>query len=574
MRLARSMSCCVMKRTLSAPLPAHGADRRAGLRGAEVRVVVASSLGTVFEWYDFYLYGSLATIIAQRFFTALDEANRFLFALLAFAAGFAVRPFGALLFGRFGDLAGRKHAFLATIVLMGVSTTAVGLLPTYETIGIAAPILLVLLRLAQGLALGGEYGGAATYVAEHAPQGRRGLYTSFLQTTATLGLILSLAVVLLCRAALGPAFEEWGWRIPFLASSALLAISVFVRTRLEESPVFRRMKEEGKGSSAPLSETLLRWGNLRVVILALFGAVAGQAVVWYTGMFYELFFLERILEVESQAANLMVALALLLATPFFVVFGALSDRIGRKKIVVAGCTLAALTYLPIFRELTRAANPAISAAAAASPVVVVADERDCALLFDPVGSRRFTSSCDVARSWLANHAIPYANARGAAGEPARVRIGGAVVPSFDGRGLEPGTLRDREAEFGEAMRRAVAAAGYPERADMSRVDGPRVVLLLFLLALWVAMVYGPMAAWLVELFPARIRYTATSVPYHLGNGWFGGFLPSVAFAIVAATGDVYRGLWYPIVVAIGTAVVGTLFMPETREREIHHQAHG
>jgi MFS family permease len=539
----------------------------------ERRVIVASSLGTVFEWYDFYLYGALAAIIARQFFSPLDETSRFIFALLAFSAGFAVRPFGALFFGRLGDLVGRKHAFLVTIAVMGVSTTLVGLLPGYDTIGVTAPIVLIVLRLLQGLALGGEYGGAATYVAEHAPPGRRGLFTSWIQTTATVGLLLSLVVIFACRTLLGARFDAWGWRIPFLLSAVLLAISVYIRLRLRESPVFRRMKEEGKASRSPLTESFLRWGNLRVVLLVLFGAVAGQAVVWYTGMFYQLFFLTRTLKVPEGPADLMVAGALLLATPFFVVFGALSDRLGRKRLVLAGCALAALTYIPIFKQLTKAANPAIFDAARNSPVVVVASRSDCSFQFDPVGSRSFRSSCDIAKRWLARNAIPYRHEAAPAGTVASVQVGAAVmIPSFDGRVVGRAELEERTAAFERALSAAVAAAGYPAAADMSRVNVPMVVFLLFVLALYVTIVYAPIAAWLVELFPARIRYTSVSLPYHVGNGWFGGFLPFIAFAMVASTGDIYYGLWYPFVIAIMTAVVGTLFMPETKDREIHHAA--
>jgi hypothetical protein len=546
---------------------------RSGIGKEERRVIVASSLGTVFEWYDFYLYASLAGVIGRQFFTSLDETSQFIFALLAFSAGFAVRPFGAIFFGRLGDLVGRKYAFLATILIMGLATTAVGLLPTYATVGVAAPILLIVLRLLQGLALGGEYGGAATYVAEHAPAGRRGLFTSFIQTTATAGLLLSLLVILGCRALLGEAFDAWGWRIPFLLSAVLLAVSVYIRVRLQESPIFRRMKEEGKASRAPLTESFLRWGNLRIVLLVLFGAIAGQAVVWYTGMIYELFFLTEMLKVPVQEASVMVAIALVLATPFFVVFGALSDRIGRKRVVLFGCALAALTYMPIFKQLTKAANPAIFAAARDAPVTVVASQEDCSFLFDPIGRRRFTTSCDIAKGWLARNAVPYRNEAAPAGTIATVRIGpSVVVPSFNGRVVATPEFRERSAAFDAAMTQATRAAGYPATADMSRVNKPMVVFLLFLLALYVTIVYAPIAAWLVELFPARIRYTSVSLPYHLGNGWFGGFLPTIAFAMVAATGDIYYGLWYPIVIAIMTAVVGTLFMPETKDREIHHAA--
>jgi MFS family permease len=552
----------------NAPPAAGGA---AGIGGEERRVIVASALGTVFEWYDFYLYGSLASIIARQFFSALDERGQLVFALLAFSAGFAVRPLGAILFGRYGDLLGRKHAFVVTIAVMGLSTTLVGLVPSYASIGIAAPVLLVVLRLLQGLALGGEYGGAATYVAEHAPAGRRGLFTSWIQTTATLGLVLSLLVVVGCRFTMGPAFDVWGWRVPFLLSFVLLAVSVYIRLRLRESPVFRRMKEQGRASTAPVAESFLRWPNFSVVVLALFGAVAGQAVVWYTGTFYALFFLEHVLKLEPQGASLMVALALALATPFFVLFGALSDRIGRKKVVLAGCVLAALTYFPLFKGLTRYAHPAAFQAARASPVTVVAHEDDCSLQLDPIERRVLTTSCDVAQVWLAKRAIPYRTVQAPSGTIASVRVGdGAVVQSFDGRELSPAELREHRAAFEQELAAAVDAAGYRARADMRKVNAPMVVLLLFVLALYVTMVYGPIAAWLVELFPARIRYTSVSLPYHLGNGWFGGFLPSIAFAMVAATGDVYHGLWYPIVVALATAIVGTMFMPETKDREIHH----
>jgi MFS family permease len=552
----------------SAP-PAPPAQR-VGITKEERKVIFASSLGTVFEWYDFYLYGSLAAIISKQFFSALNETSAFIFALLAFSAGFAVRPFGAIVFGRLGDLIGRKYTFLVTILIMGVSTAVVGMLPSYATIGIAAPIILIGMRLLQGLALGGEYGGAATYVAEHAPPGKRGAFTAWIQTTATVGLFLSLLVILACRLALGPSFDVWGWRIPFLLSIVLLGISVYIRLQLNESPVFKRMKEEGKASKAPLTESFLRWGNLKVVLLVLFGGVAGQAVVWYTGMFYELFFLLQTLKLEPQIANLLVAGALILATPFFIVFGSLSDRIGRKRIIMAGCLIAAVTYFPIFKGLTKYANPAIFAAQANNPVTVVADEGDCSFQFDPIGKRKFTSSCDIAKSWLAKKAIPYSNESAPAGTLASVRIGATVIQSFDGRALPAAELKAKLAEIDKAMGEAIKAAGYPAKADMSQVNYPVVVGLLFLLALYVTMVYAPIAAWLVELFPARIRYTSMSLPYHIGNGWFGGFLPTIAFAMVAATGDIYYGLWYPIVIALMTAVVGSLFMPETKDRDIHH----
>jgi MFS family permease len=536
-------------------------------------VIVASSLGTVFEWYDFYLYGSLAAIIAKQFFSGLNETSQFIFALLAFAAGFAVRPFGAIVFGRLGDMIGRKYTFLITIMIMGLSTTVVGLLPSYASIGVAAPIILIGLRLLQGLALGGEYGGAATYVCEHAPAGKRGYFTSWIQTTATVGLFVSLLVILACRIIVGAKFDEWGWRIPFLLSLLLLAISVYIRMQLHESPVFQRMKAEGKGSKAPLTESFLRWGNLKIVLLVLFGGVAGQAVVWYTGMFYELFFLLQTLKVPAQPANLMVAGSLMLATPFFIVFGVLSDKIGRKKIIMAGCLLAALTYFPLFKALTKAANPAIFEAQQNNPVTVVANDGDCSFQFDPVGKRKFTSSCDIAKGWLAKKAIPYRNESAPAGTPAIVKIGSSVVvPSFDGRTLAAADFKTQYGVFDKAMGEQIKAAGYPAAADWNKVNVPVVMAILFVLALYVTIVYAPMAAWLVELFPARIRYTSMSLPYHIGNGWFGGFLPTIAFAMVAATGDIYYGLWYPIIISLMTFVVGTFFMPETKDREIHHDA--
>jgi MFS family permease len=555
-----------------APIPPSAPAPSTAITKDERKVIFASSLGTVFEWYDFYLYGSLAAIISRQFFTALNETSAFIFALLAFAAGFAVRPFGAIVFGRLGDLIGRKYTFLVTILIMGLATTVVGLLPGYATIGIAAPIILIVLRMLQGLALGGEYGGAATYVAEHAPQGKRGLFTSYIQTTATLGLFLSLLVVLGTRVAVGnDAFERWGWRIPFLISILLLAISVYIRLQLQESPVFKRMKAEGKASKAPLTESFLRWGNLKVVLLVLFGGVAGQAVVWYTGMFYELFFLTQTLKVDGQAANLMVAASLALATPFFIVFGKLSDRIGRKRIIIFGCLIAAATYFPLFKALTKAANPDIAAAQARAPVTVVADEDDCSFQFDPVGKAKFNTSCDIVKGFLAKKAIPYRNEAAPAGTTASVRIGDlATVASFDGRQLAPAEFKAQQAAFAAAMEGPIKTAGYPAKADMSKVNVPLVIAILFVLGLYVTMVYAPMAAWLVELFPARIRYTSMSLPYHIGNGWFGGFLPTIAFAMVAATGDIYYGLWYPIIVALMTVVIGGLFMPETKDRSLAH----
>jgi predicted MFS family arabinose efflux permease len=539
-----------------------------GIDGAHRRVIFASSLGTVFEWYDFYLYGSLSAIISRQFFAGVNETTGFIFALLAFAAGFFVRPFGALLFGRLGDRHGRKHTFLITILIMGSATALVGLLPNYASIGVAAPIALVLLRLLQGLALGGEYGGAAIYVAEHAPDNRRGLYTSWIQTTATLGLFLSLLVILGCRLVLGAeAFEAWGWRIPFLLSIVLLAISVYIRLQLNESPVFEEMRREGTLSAAPLTESFAERGNLRLVILVLLGATAGQAVVWYCGQFYALFFLEKILQLDSSRANLIIAAALLLGTPFFVVFGALSDRIGRKKIVIGGCLLAVLLYFPIFQGLTHFGNPALQAAVRDAPVSVFADPASCSFQFDPVGRKTFSSSCDVAKSALAKAGVPYSNSAAPAGAVAQVRIGTQTLDSFDGTALlasDPASFKSRSADFSAALKSALTAASYPAKADPQQANTPALIALCWLLVILVTMVYGPIAAWLVELFPARIRYSSMSLPYHIGNGWFGGFLPVTAFAIVAATGDIYAGLWYPIGVALLTVVIGGLFLHETR----------
>ncbi|MBR7197993.1 MFS transporter [Pseudomonas sp. 14A] len=543
--------------------------RSGGITREERKVIFASSLGTVFEWYDFYLYGSLAAIIAKHFFAGVNETTAFIFALLAFAAGFAVRPFGAIVFGRLGDMIGRKHTFLITIVIMGVSTAIVGLLPGYATIGVAAPVILITLRLLQGLALGGEYGGAATYVAEHAPRNRRGFFTSWIQTTATLGLFMSLLVILACRTALGTeAFEAWGWRVPFLLSIILLAVSVYIRLQLSESPVFQKMKDEGKASKAPLTESFARWDNLKVVIMSLLGGTAGQAVVWYTGQFYALFFLLQTLKIDAQTANLLIAGSLLIGTPFFVIFGSLSDRIGRKPIIMAGCLLAALTYFPIFHALTQYGNPDVFVAQEKNPVKVIANPDQCSFQFDPVGKARFTSSCDLAKTLLAKRAIPYENVAAEPNTVAQVRIGDRVVESFEGSALPAADFKTRNDAFTANLAAALKDAGYPEKADPAKINYPMMLLLLTVLVIYVTMVYGPIAAWLVELFPTRIRYTSMSLPYHIGNGWFGGFLPTVAFAMVAATGDIYYGLWYPIVIAVATAILGTFFLPETKDRDI------
>jgi hypothetical protein len=539
-----------------------------GIDKAHRQVIFASSLGTVFEWYDFYLYGSLAAVMTKQFFSGVNQTTGFIFALLAFAAGFFVRPFGALVFGRIGDLVGRKYTFLITIVIMGSGTALIGVLPSYAQVGVMAPVLLIALRLAQGLALGGEYGGAATYVAEHAPFGRRGLYTSWIQTTATLGLFLSLLVILFTRSWLGPAFDTWGWRIPFLASVVLLAVSVYIRMQLAESPVFLEMKAAGTRSKAPLTESFARWDNLKIVIFALLGATAGQAVVWYGGQFYALFFLTQVLKVDAQPANLLIAAALIIGTPFFVVFGRLSDKIGRKGIVLAGCLLAAVTYVPIFEGITHFANPAIEAAAAASPVTVVADPNACSFQFDPVGKKTFLESCDVAKTALAKAGVPYSNEAAPVGTLARVRIGTAEIASVEGTGVPAAQFKDASGAFGKALGAKLKEAGYPAKADPAQINYPMVLVLLVLLVIYVTMVYGPIAAWLVELFPAKIRYTSMSLPYHIGNGWFGGFLPAISFALVAWTGNMYYGLRYPIIVSLMTVVIGFLFLPETKDRHV------
>lgn len=533
----------------------------------EKKVIFASSLGTVFEWYDFYLFGVMAAIIGKQFFAPLDESTRVIFTLLAFAAGFAVRPFGALVFGRLGDLVGRKYTFLVTIVIMGLSTFIVGITPTYNSIGIWAPIILIVLRLLQGLALGGEYGGAATYVAEHAPMGRRGAYTSWIQTTATIGLMLALLVILGTRTFFGEKeFAEFYWRVPYLLSVVLLGVSLWIRLQLNESPAFKKMKEEGKTSKAPIAESFGQWSNLKIVILALVGLTAGQAVVWYTGQFYALFFLEKMLRVEPATANIMIAVSLIIGTPFFVIFGTLSDKIGRKPIIMAGCLIAALTYFPIFKALTHYANPALETAQQQSPITVVSDPSQCSFQFNPTGTAKFTTSCDVAKSYLAGGGLNYNNVSAGGTAIAEVRIGDKVIASYDAKASN---AKEEAARFKKEMDAAVKAAGYPPKADSAQINYVMVVALLTLMVVYVAMVYGPIAAMLVEMFPTRIRYTSMSLPYHIGNGWFGGFLPATSFAIVAAQGDIYSGLWYPVVIASITLVIGMLFVKETKHVDIH-----
>ncbi len=571
----------------------------------EKKVIFASSLGTVFEWYDFYLYGSLAAIIAKQFFSGLDEGSAFIFALLAFAAGFIVRPFGALVFGRLGDMIGRKYTFLVTILIMGLSTFIVGVLPNYASIGVAAPVILIGLRLLQGLALGGEYGGAATYVAEHAPQGKRGAYTAWIQTTATLGLFLSLMVILGTRTAIGEdAFADWGWRVPFLVSILLLGISVYIRLSMNESPAFTKMKAEGKTSKAPLSESFGQWKNLKIVILALIGLTAGQAVIWYSGQFYALFFLTQALKVDGPTANIMVAISLIIGTPFFIVFGSLSDKIGRKPIILAGCLLGALTYFPVFEALTKAANPDLYAAQQTAKVTVTADPAECSFQFNPTGTKKFTSSCDIAKQRLAGASVSYENVAAPAGTPAVIKVGETVVnvkyspediaaakAKAEAKLAELSAANPVDEKAVAAAKKSVAdlsnektaagtllgsnlgaalkAAGYPAKADMAKFDKVKVVVILTYLVLLVTMVYGPIAAMLVEMFPTRIRYTSMSLPYHIGNGWFGGLLPTTAFAIVAQTGNMYNGLWYPIIIAGATVVIGGLFIKETKDVDIY-----
>ena len=540
----------------------------------EKKVIFASSLGTVFEWYDFYLYGSLAAVIAKQFFGGLDPTSAYIFALLAFAAGFIVRPFGALVFGRLGDMIGRKYTFLVTIVIMGTATFIVGLLPNYATIGIAAPIILVALRMLQGLALGGEYGGAATYVAEHAPMGKRGAYTAWIQTTATLGLFLSLIVILVTRELTGPAFEVWGWRVPFLLSIFLLAISVYIRLSMNESPAFAKMKAEGKTSKAPLSESFGQWKNLKIVILALVGLTAGQAVVWYTGQFYALFFLQSIAKVDPKTANLLIAASLVIGTPFFLFFGSLSDKIGRKPIILGGCLIAALTYFTVFPMLLAYANPGLVAAQKAVPVSITADPATCSFQGSPIARPiDFTSSCDIAKRTLTENYVPYKNVAAPAGTLASIKMGDKDIPSLNA------TLNDKRDAFSPDSAKAIAefrktvvetakTAGLTAKADDKTMNKGMVLVVLVFLVLLVTMVYGPIAAMLVEMFPTRIRYTSMSLPYHIGNGWFGGLLPTTAFAMVAATGDIFYGLWYPVVVATGTFIIGLLFIKETKDVDI------
>ncbi|MEA2928827.1 MAG: hypothetical protein QOG38_1255 [Hyphomicrobiales bacterium] len=531
-------------------------SEQAGKHQNDRLVIFASSLGTVFEWYDFYIYGTLGAVLAGKFFAAVAPNLAFIFTLLAFAAGFAVRPFGALFFGRLGDLIGRKYTFLVTMTLMGLGTFLIGVLPTYGTIGIAAPILLIALRLVQGLALGGEYGGAATYVAEHAPMGKRGLYTSWIQTTATLGLFMALLIILGIRTVMGEeAFLDWGWRIPFLLSAILLVVSIWIRLKLAESPLFQKMKDEGTRSKAPLTEAFGNWANGKIAVLALLGATAGEAVVWYGGQFYALFFLTQTIKVPAVPAQIMIATALLLATPGFILFGWLSDKIGRKPIMMAGFLLAVVTYFPLFQGITHFANPALEKALSSAPVTVVADPAQCSFQLKLTGTEAFTTPCDVAKSALVARSVNYANEAAAPGAPVQVKVGDQ-------------TLTAGTPTFVKDLNDAITKHGYPASANPAEINYVMTTFLLFILVVYVTMVYGPIAAWLVELFPTRIRYTGMSLPYHIGNGWFGGFLPATVFAIVAATGNIYSGLWYPIVVAAMSFIVALIFLPETKDVDI------
>ena len=602
-------------------------ERSRPMTGEERKVILASSAGTIFEWYDFYLYGSLAAIIGAQFFTPFPEATRNVFALLAFAAGFIVRPFGALFFGAMGDIIGRKYTFLATILIMGLSTFIVGLLPNYYSWGIAAPIILIALRMLQGLALGGEYGGAAVYVAEHAPANQRGYITSFIQTTATLGLLLSLIVILVVQGyvngnfpeqpvldaagvavmaadgtpSMMKAFNAWGWRIPFLGSIFLLAISLYIRLQMNESPAFKKMKEEGAASKAPLREAFGQWKNAKIALIALLGLTAGQAVVWYSGQFYALFFMQNVIKVDSFSANVFVAWSLILGTGGFIVFGALSDRIGRKPIILAGCLIAAVTYFPVFKLLTTTANPML-AAAQETPITVTADPADCSFQFNPVGTAKFNNSCDIAKSKLYSFSVNSETVDGPAGEAATIKVGETVITSYNvaantadiaaaTAALETANAGTDQAAkdaaqaaldaakgvkpaFEKALADALTAAGYPVVAadnvtiakasnfvDIFTAQKLTIIAILTFLIILVTMVYGPIAAMLVELFPTRIRYSGLSLPYHIGNGWFGGLLPATAFAISAQNGNIYAGLWYAIVVALMTVVIGALFVP-------------
>ena len=546
------------------------AAQAAGSSRERVKVITASSVASVFEWFDFFLYGALAVVISRKFFSGIDPASAFVMALLAFAAGFAVRPFGAIVFGFLGDLWGRKNTFMVTLLLMGAATFCVGLLPTYDQIGAAAPWILVVLRMLQGLSVGGVYGGAAVYVAEHVSHDRRGFYTSWIQITATVGMALSLLVIFLTRTIVGEQdFNDWGWRAPFLMSIVLLGVTLWIQLRLQESPVYVQMKASGRSSSRPWADAFGNWKNLRLILIALFGAMVGQAVVWYTAQFYVLFFIERILKVDGPLTNILVASALVISTPLYIFFGWLSDKVGRKPVILAACLLAALTYFPLFNALTSAANPDLARAIRSAPVTVHADPRECSIQFDPIGSATFSSSCDIARSYLARAGVTYDTVAAPPGTVAEMHVGDRALPSFHGEQLSAADLKTQRAAWAKQADALISAGGYPLSADRSKINVPLVLLILVTLMSLAAMVYGPMAALLTELFPAKVRYTSMSLPYHLGTGWFGGFLPPVAFAMVAATGNVFSGLWYPLIFASLTFIVGVLLLPETKGTDLH-----
>ncbi len=552
-----------------ASIDAEGADESEN--GATLRtVVVASSAGTAFEWYDFFVFGSLTSVISKNFFTGLSETAGIAAALALFGAGFLFRPLGALVFGRIGDKAGRKGAFLVTVSLMGAATFAIGLLPTYAQAGIIGPALLIAMRILQGFALGGEYGGAAIYVAEHAHPARRGGTTAWVQTSAAFGLFGALGVIFATRLAMGTeAFDAWGWRIPFLVSAGLLAISIYMRLKLSESPAFAKLKAEGLDSKAPFTDAFGRWENLKVVLLALVAIMSAQGAVWYTVFFYSQTFMDRFLKVPASTINILMLSATAISAVGYVVFGWLSDKVGRKPVLLFGMVLMLAAYFPGFHMLATTLNPALAEAGARTPVVVVADPADCSLQFDPVGKASFVSSCDIAKSVLANAGVSYRNEAGAAGQPAVVKVGAAAVTSADARGLAGSQVKAAKGKVEADIKAALAHAGYPAKADPARMNiwGALGVMLIFVIA--ATALYGPIAACLVELFPTKIRYTAMSLPYHIGTGWIGGFVPFTAFAIVAATGNIYSGLWYPLAFTAISVIACLLLLPETRHRSLH-----